>query len=180
MLHLITNSQQRRRQRKCTKTRSGSQEGTEFSASSGSRSLKWDYSSIDLTDAARTMNRSNMGGQQLLGSNERGDNNEGAKSDICVANTDSGILQSILNSIKEFQTETLIESCRARVATKRLHLSVRKVAKSCTEIETKLCTMEERIVAVEEEVDTLNQQNATQESQMTDVMWKLEDLENRQ
>ncbi|KAJ1088363.1 hypothetical protein NDU88_001520 [Pleurodeles waltl] len=38
--------QRRRRQRKCTKTRSGSQEGTEFSASSGSKTLKWDYSSI--------------------------------------------------------------------------------------------------------------------------------------
>ncbi|KAJ1188292.1 hypothetical protein NDU88_005054 [Pleurodeles waltl] len=121
-----------------------------------------------------------MGGQQLLGSNDRGDNNEGAKCDICVANTDSGMLQSIFNSIKEFQTKTRIESRRARVATKRLQGSVRKVAKSCTEIEAKLCTMEERIVAVEEEVDTLKQQNATQESQMTDVMWKLEDLENRQ
>ncbi|KAJ1155605.1 hypothetical protein NDU88_008334 [Pleurodeles waltl] len=121
-----------------------------------------------------------MDGQQLLGSNDRGENNEGAKSDICVVNTDSGMLQSIFNSIKEFQTETRIESRRARVATKRLQGSVRKVAKSCTEIEAKLCTMDERIGAVEEEVDTLKQQNVTQESQMTDVMWKLEELENRQ
>ncbi|KAJ1199456.1 hypothetical protein NDU88_003290 [Pleurodeles waltl] len=58
-------------------------------------------------------------------------------------------------------------------------MTVRKVAKSCTEIETKLGTMEERIVAVEEDVDSLKQQNVMQESQMTDVMWKLEDLENR-
>ncbi|KAJ1178040.1 hypothetical protein NDU88_003289 [Pleurodeles waltl] len=171
---------QRRNQRKCTKTRSGSQEGTELSASSGSRTLKWDYSSINLTDVARTTNKSNMGVQQLLGSNDRGDNIEVAKSDICAANTDSGMLQSIFNSIKEFQMETRIESRQARVATKRLQGSVRKVAKSCTEIETKLCAMEERIVAVEEEVDTLKQQNAMQENQMTDVMWKLEDLENRQ
>ncbi|KAJ1134462.1 hypothetical protein NDU88_000914 [Pleurodeles waltl] len=171
---------QRRRQRKCTKTRSGSQEGTELSASSGSRTLKWDYSSINLTDVACTTNKSNMGDQQLPGSNDRGDNIEVAKSDICTANTDSGMLQSIFNSIKEFQTETRIESRRARVATKQLQGSVRKVAKSCTEIETKLCTMEERIVAVEEEVDTLKQQNAIQENQITDVMRKLEDLENRQ
>ncbi|KAJ1131417.1 hypothetical protein NDU88_009754 [Pleurodeles waltl] len=147
---------QRRRQR--TKTWSGSQEGTEFSASSGSKTLKWDYSSINLTDVTRTTDMSTMGGQQLV-NNDRGENNGGAKSDICVASTDSGMLQSIFNSIKEFQTETRIESRRAREATKRLQGSVRKVAKSCTEIEAKLCTMDERIVAVEEDVDTLKQQS---------------------
>ncbi|KAJ1161834.1 hypothetical protein NDU88_002315 [Pleurodeles waltl] len=114
---------QRRRQCKCTKTRSGSQEGTEFSASSGSKTLKMDYSNINLTDVTRTSDMSTMGGQQL-GNNDRGENNEGAKSDICIANTDSGMLQSIFNSIKEFQTETRIESRRARVATKRLQGSV--------------------------------------------------------
>ncbi|KAJ1196322.1 hypothetical protein NDU88_000193 [Pleurodeles waltl] len=120
-----------------------------------------------------------MSGQQPSRNMGRGDNIEGAKSDICAANTDSGMLQSIFNSIKEFQMETLVESRRARMATKRLQGSVRKVAKSCTEIETKLGTMEERVVAVEEDVDFLKQQNAMQESQVTDVMWKLEDLENR-
>ncbi|KAJ1115180.1 hypothetical protein NDU88_003406 [Pleurodeles waltl] len=113
---------QRRRQRKCTKTRSGSQEGTEFSASSGS--LKWDYSSINLTDVTRTTDMSTMGGQQLV-NNDKEENNGGAKSDLCAASTDSGMLQSIFNSIKEFQTETLIESRRARVATKRLQGTVR-------------------------------------------------------
>ncbi|KAJ1152645.1 hypothetical protein NDU88_005420 [Pleurodeles waltl] len=83
---------QRRRQRKCTKTRSGSQEGTEFSASSGSKTLKWDYSSINLTDVTRTTDMSTMGGQQLA-NNDRGENNGGTKSDICAASTDSGMLQ---------------------------------------------------------------------------------------
>ncbi|KAJ1152896.1 hypothetical protein NDU88_005670 [Pleurodeles waltl] len=170
---------QRHRLRKCIKTRSDLQEGTEFTASSGSRTLKWDYSSINLTDIACTTNKPNMSDQQSPGYNNRGDNIEASKNDICVASTDSGMLQSIFNSIKEFQTETRVESRRARMATKRLQGSVRKVAKSCTEIETKLCTMEERIVAVEEDVDSSKQQNAIQESQMTDVMWKLEDLENR-
>ncbi|KAJ1201463.1 hypothetical protein NDU88_005272 [Pleurodeles waltl] len=58
--------QQRRRQRKCTKTRSGSQEGTEFSASSVSKTLKWDYSSISLTYVTCTTDVSAMGGQQLV------------------------------------------------------------------------------------------------------------------
>ncbi|KAJ1113453.1 hypothetical protein NDU88_001698 [Pleurodeles waltl] len=110
---------QRWRQRKCTKTRSGSQEGTEFSTSRGSKTLKWDYSSINLTDVTRTTDMSAMGGQQLV-NNDRGENNAGTKSDICAASTDSGMLQSIFNSIKEFQTETRIESRRARVATKWL------------------------------------------------------------
>ncbi|KAJ1143572.1 hypothetical protein NDU88_009879 [Pleurodeles waltl] len=76
--------------------------------------------------------------------------------------------------------QTRIESRRARVATKRLQGAVLKVAKSCTEIEAKLGTMDERIVAVEEDVDMLKQQNAMQEGQLTDIMWKLEDFENRQ
>ncbi|KAJ1161898.1 hypothetical protein NDU88_002378 [Pleurodeles waltl] len=170
---------QRRQQRKCTKTRSRSQEATEFSTSSGSKTLKWDYSSISLTDIKRTTDISAMGGQQSV-NNDMEENNGGMKSDTCAASTDSGMLQSIFNSIKEFQTETRIESRRARVATKRLQGAVRKVAKSCTEIEAKLGTMDERIVAVEEDVDTLKQQNATQEGQLTDIMWKLEDFENRQ
>ncbi|KAJ1190989.1 hypothetical protein NDU88_000306 [Pleurodeles waltl] len=170
---------QSHRQHKCIKTRSDLQEGTKFTASSGSRTLKWDYSSINLTDIACTTNKPNMSDQQSPGYNNRGDNIKASKNDICVASTDSGMLQSIFNSIKEFQTETRVESRRARMATKRLQGSVRKVEKSCTEIETKLGTMEERIVAVEEDVDSLKQQNAIQESQMTDVMWKLEDLENQ-
>ncbi|KAJ1203195.1 hypothetical protein NDU88_006988 [Pleurodeles waltl] len=170
---------QRRRQHNCIKTRSGSQEGTEFSTSSGSKTLKWDYSSISLMDITRTTDISAMGGQQLVDNDMEG-NNGGMKSATCAASTDSGMLQSIFNSIKEFQTETLIESRRASVATKRLQGAVRKVAKSCTEIEAKLGTMDERIVAVEEDVDMLKQQNAAQEGQLTDIMWKLEDFENRQ
>ncbi|KAJ1124336.1 hypothetical protein NDU88_002797 [Pleurodeles waltl] len=100
---------QRWRQRKLTKIRSESQECTEFSASSGSKTLKWDYSSISLMDITRTADTSAMGGQQVV-NNDMEENNGGRKSDICTASTDSGMLQSIFNSIKEFQTETRIES----------------------------------------------------------------------
>ncbi|KAJ1200164.1 hypothetical protein NDU88_003991 [Pleurodeles waltl] len=167
---------QARRQHKCTKIRSGSQEVTEFSTSSGSKTLKWDYSGIRLTDATDINPTS---GQQLA------DNNmEGSTGDVIsgarLVGTDSGMLQSIYNSIKELQTETRIENRHARVATKRLQGTVRKVAKSCTEIEAKLCSMDERMVAVEGDVDILKQQNATEEGQLTDIMWKLEDYENRQ
>ncbi|KAJ1172719.1 hypothetical protein NDU88_004563 [Pleurodeles waltl] len=162
------------RQRKMVRTRPGSQEGVENAASMSSRTLKWDYSGIGLIDVPT--------------SGFQGPDNEKAEigvsagipvnaSAVC---TEAGILQSIYNSIKELQTETRIESWRARIATKRLQGTVRKVAKSCTEIEAKLCSMEERIVAVEEDVDTLKEQNAERDGQLTDVMWKMEDLENRQ
>ncbi|KAJ1178121.1 hypothetical protein NDU88_003368 [Pleurodeles waltl] len=162
---------QLRRQRKCTKIRSGPQEGTEFSTSIGSKTLKWDYSGFRLTDTTTTS------GQQLLNNNME-ECTGGPTSSACMVDANSGMLQSIYNSIKELQTETRIENRSARVATKCLQGTVCKVAKSCTEIEAKL--MDERIAAVEEDADALKQQSATRDGQLTDVMWKLEDFENRQ
>ncbi|KAJ1190411.1 hypothetical protein NDU88_007149 [Pleurodeles waltl] len=164
---------QLQRQRKCTKIRPGLQEGTEFSTSSGSKTLKWDYSGIRLTDTPTT------NGQQLVNNNIEGSTG-GPISSACMVGADPGMLQSIYNSIKELQTETRIENRRARVATKRLQGTVRKAAKSCTEIEAKLCSMDERVAAVEEDVNALKQQCVMQDGQLTDIMWKLEDYENRQ
>ncbi|KAJ1162258.1 hypothetical protein NDU88_002726 [Pleurodeles waltl] len=90
------------------------------------------------------------------------------------------MLQSIYNSIKEFQTETRIENRCARVATKRLQGTVRKFAKSCIEIEAKLNTIEERTAAVEADVEALREQCVAQDLQLTDIMWKLEEHENWQ
>ncbi|KAJ1204514.1 hypothetical protein NDU88_008291, partial [Pleurodeles waltl] len=49
---------------------------------------------------------------------------------IGTTSTDSEMLQSIYDSIKELQTETRVESHRAQIATKRLQGTVRKVVKS--------------------------------------------------
>ncbi|KAJ1162973.1 hypothetical protein NDU88_003437 [Pleurodeles waltl] len=164
------------RQRKLVKTRPGSQEGFENAASMSGRTLKWDYSGIGLADIPTS------GSQGPV--NEKIEIDTGASAgnpgNAYMMGTEAGILQSIYSSIKELQTETRIKSRRARIATKRLQGTVRKVAKSCTEIEAKLCSMEERIVAVEEDVDTLKEQSAARDGQLTDVMWKMEDLENRQ
>ncbi|KAJ1158238.1 hypothetical protein NDU88_010931 [Pleurodeles waltl] len=122
---------QLRWQRKCTKVRPDPQEGLEFSTSTGSRTLKWDYSGIRLTDTPTTS------GQELVNNNMEGSTG-GPASGLCLAGADSGMLHLIYNSIKELQTETRIESRRARVSTKRLQGTVRKVAKSCMEIEAKL------------------------------------------
>ncbi|KAJ1107559.1 hypothetical protein NDU88_004949 [Pleurodeles waltl] len=167
------------RQRKSAKSRSDSQECHENAASMSSRTLRWDYSGISLAD---TPTAGNQGP-----SNDRNESDMGASTgdignlaNTHVNGTAAGILQSIYNSIKELQIETRIESRRARIATKKLQGSVCKVAKSCMEIEAKLCSMVDRIVAVEEDMDTLKEQSAARDRQMTDVMWKMEDLENRQ
>ncbi|KAJ1109396.1 hypothetical protein NDU88_006757 [Pleurodeles waltl] len=167
------------RQRKSAKPHSDSQECHESVASMSGRTLRWDYSGISLADTPTAGNQGPI--------NDRNESDMGASAgDIGnsvnnhVNGTEAGILQSIYNSIKELQTETRIESRRARIATKKLQGSVRKVAKSCMEIEAKLCSMEDRIVAVEEDMDTLKEQSAARDGQMTDVMWKMEDLENRQ
>ncbi|KAJ1079610.1 hypothetical protein NDU88_000157 [Pleurodeles waltl] len=154
------------RQRQMVRIRPGSQEGVENAASMSGRTLKWDYSGIGLIDIPTS------GSQGLV--NEKTDigASAGSLGNAFTMGTEAGILQSIYNSIKELQTETRIESRRARIATKRLQGTVRKVAKSCTEIEAKLCSMEERIVAVEEDVDTLKEQNAERDGQLTDCLYR--------
>ncbi|KAJ1088419.1 hypothetical protein NDU88_001576 [Pleurodeles waltl] len=167
------------RQRKFVKSRSGLQEGSENTASISGRTLRWDCSGIGLADSPTVGNQGSANDKNGsdLGASAGSIGNPG---NIHVMGTEARILQSIYSSIKELQTETRIESRRARVATKRLQGSVRKVAKSCTEIEAKLCSMEDRIVAVEEDMDTLKEQNAARDGQLTDVVWKIEDLEIRQ
>ncbi|KAJ1135142.1 hypothetical protein NDU88_001587 [Pleurodeles waltl] len=164
---------QPRRQRKSVKIRPCSQEGSENSRSMGGKTLKWDYSGIGLSDTPISSQQGSTDGKMEL------------ETGICpntssTVGTEAGLLQSIYSLIKELQTETRTESRRARIATKRLQGSVRKVVKSCTEIEAKLGLMEERIIAVEEEVDTLKEQGTARNEQLTDVMWKMEDFENRQ
>ncbi|KAJ1209552.1 hypothetical protein NDU88_004926 [Pleurodeles waltl] len=151
------------RQRKMVRIRPGSQEGVENAASVSGRTLKWDYSGIGLIDIPTS------GSQGLDNEKTEIGASAGSPGNASTMGTEAGILQSIYNSIKELQTETRIESQRARIATKRLQGTVRKVVKSCTEIEAKLCSMEERIVAVEEDVDTLKEQNAERDGKLTDV-----------
>ncbi|KAJ1123902.1 hypothetical protein NDU88_002369 [Pleurodeles waltl] len=91
---------------------------------------------------------------------------------------DSEMLQSIYNLMKELQTETRVESRRARIATKRLQGTVRKVVKSCIEIEEKLNTMEQRMMVVEADVVALREQCESHGGQLTGIMWKCQDQEN--
>ncbi|KAJ1157871.1 hypothetical protein NDU88_010568 [Pleurodeles waltl] len=164
---------QPRQHRKSVKTRPCSQESLENLTSTGGRTLKWDYSGFGLADSSSITNQGSVNGNKEPDTGHPTYNSSTMGAEV-------GMLQSIYSSIKELQTETRIESRRARIATKRLQGTVRKVAKSCTEIETKLCSMEERIVAVEEDVDNLKEQSTTRDEQLTNVMRKFEDFENRQ
>ncbi|KAJ1082403.1 hypothetical protein NDU88_002571 [Pleurodeles waltl] len=152
---------QLRRQCKAVKTRPCAQGSPENPLSSGSRTLKWDYSGIGLADSSSITNQGSANG------NKESDIGPPTYSPSAMG-AEAGMLQSIYSSIKELQTESRIESRRARVATKRLQGTVRKVAKSCTEIESKRSLMEERIVAVEEDVVNLKEQNTMRDEQLTD------------
>ncbi|KAJ1145787.1 hypothetical protein NDU88_012071 [Pleurodeles waltl] len=135
--------------------------------------LEWDCSGTDLMSTVEThssQNTTKMIDESACGPIHVMDNRH----------TDSDMLQSIYNSIKELQTETRAESRRARLATKQLQGTVRKVVKSCTEIEGKLSSIEERTSVVEGEIETLRVQTTMHDGQLTDIMWKLEDQENRQ
>ncbi|KAJ1213828.1 hypothetical protein NDU88_001459 [Pleurodeles waltl] len=109
------------------------------------KALKWDYSGTNLMSTAEAhtfeaQENAAKRADELVCSSV---SNTGDR------HTDSEMLQSIYDSIKELQTETRAESRRARMATKLLQGTVRKVVKSCAEIEEKLCLMEERTTAVE-------------------------------
>ncbi|KAJ1213178.1 hypothetical protein NDU88_000817 [Pleurodeles waltl] len=166
---------QQRRQRKGLKTQVGLSGGTELSAQS-SKTLKWDYSGTNLTGTAKVHTsevqfKADKGADVWIGCPDLS---------IGTTSTDSEILQSIYDSIKKLQTEIRVESRQARIAAKRLQGTVRKVVKSCMEIEEKLSAMEERAMAVEADVEALREKSVAHDGQLTDIMWKLEDQENRQ
>ncbi|KAJ1106031.1 hypothetical protein NDU88_003434 [Pleurodeles waltl] len=140
---------QRQRESKGLKVRTPIRDGVELSAQSR-KTLKWDYSGTNLMSTAEA----HIPEAQVKA--EKRADAPVCSSDLSIGtrNTDSEMLQSIYDSIKELQTETRAESRRARLATKQLQGTVCKVVKSCTEIEEKLSTMEERTMAVEADEHT--------------------------
>ncbi|KAJ1152225.1 hypothetical protein NDU88_005002 [Pleurodeles waltl] len=162
---------QQRRQLRSTKIQPGLTGGAE-PAGQSTKALKWDYLGIRLTGSENVPasdSPPNVDGNVV-----------GQTSNTSATSTDTRLLQIIYDTIKEVQTETRTESRRARLATKHLQGTVWKIAKSCTEIEENLSTMEDRTTTVEADVEALKEQSEIHGSQLTDIMWKLEDYENRQ
>ncbi|KAJ1117487.1 hypothetical protein NDU88_005687 [Pleurodeles waltl] len=164
-----------RQRRRKSKGQAPSGDGVEPSSQTR-KALKWDYSGTNLMSTAE------------VHTFEVQDNAEKrADALVCslVSNTgarytDSEMLQSIYDLIKELQTETRAESWRARMAKKHLQGTVHKMVKSWAVIEGKLSSMEERTMVVEADIEALRAQTATPDGQFTYIMWKLEDQENRQ
>ncbi|KAJ1164286.1 hypothetical protein NDU88_004731 [Pleurodeles waltl] len=157
------------------KSRTGSTSGVD-SPERSAATLKWDYSGIRLVSLGKEFKES----KDILSSNAGTDENCQNELINNLVSSDTKMLQLIYGTVRELQTETRAESRRARMATKQLQATVRKVVKSCLEIEEKLNTMETITSVVEVEVEVLKEQVGTQRGQLTDIMWKLEDYENRQ
>ncbi|KAJ1164092.1 hypothetical protein NDU88_004538 [Pleurodeles waltl] len=140
------------RHRRCIKSWSGSTGGAELSGQSA-RALKWDYSGTRLTGLEKDFKFDSL---------PKADGGEDCQAPSTNAtSTDAKMLQMIYDTIKELQTETRAVSRRAQIATKQLQGTVRKVTRTCTEIEEKLYTMENRTAAVEAEVEALKEQAET-------------------
>ncbi|KAJ1130884.1 hypothetical protein NDU88_009228 [Pleurodeles waltl] len=128
------------------------------------KTLKWDYSGTNLMSTVEAHI------PEALAKAEQAEKKADAlvRSSVLsigTRNTDSEMLQSIYDSIKELQTEIRVESRWARMAMKRLQGNVHKLAKSCIEIEGKLSVMEERTMAVEEDVVALREQTTAHDGQ---------------
>ncbi|KAJ1193000.1 hypothetical protein NDU88_002306 [Pleurodeles waltl] len=72
------------------------------------------------------------------------------------------------------------ESRKMKSANRQLQLSIKKVGKSCQDIGARIATMETRTDELEIEVKAATAQTTTQGQQISDIQWKLEDVENRQ
>ncbi|KAJ1088814.1 hypothetical protein NDU88_001969 [Pleurodeles waltl] len=170
----LTESTVRQRRRK-SKGPALSGDGVEPAAQTR-KARKWDYSGTNLMSTVEA-HKSEAQDNAVKRVDEMVC---GSAPSISVRHTDSEMLQSIYDSIKELQTETRAESRRARMATKHLQGTVHKVVKSCAEIEGKLISIGERTTVVEGEIEAIRVQTTTHEGQLADIMWKLEDQENRQ
>ncbi|KAJ1172009.1 hypothetical protein NDU88_003866 [Pleurodeles waltl] len=138
-----------RQHRRCIKSRSGSTSGAELSGQS-TRALKCDYSGTRLMGLERDSKFDSLP--------EADGGEDGQVSSTDATSIDAKMLQMIYGTIRMLQIETRAESQRARIATKQLQGTVRKVARTCTEIEEKLNAMENRTAAVETEVEALKEQ----------------------
>ncbi|KAJ1116855.1 hypothetical protein NDU88_005060 [Pleurodeles waltl] len=158
---------QRRRESKGLKLRAPFRDGAELSAQSR-KTLKWDFSGTNLMSTAEVHIPE---AQDKAEKAEKGADARVCSSDLNIGtrNTDSEMLQSIYDSIKELQTETRAVNRWMRMATKRLQGTVCKVVKSCIEIEEKLSAMEERTMAVEADVVALREQTTAHDGQLTEI-----------
>ncbi|KAJ1118403.1 hypothetical protein NDU88_006594 [Pleurodeles waltl] len=71
------------------------------------------------------------------------------------------------------------DSRKAKTSNEQLQTLIKRVVNSCHDISVCITTMETRTDVLETEVKAAAKQSAVQESQISDIQWKLEDAENR-
>ncbi|KAJ1116480.1 hypothetical protein NDU88_004691 [Pleurodeles waltl] len=62
----------------------------------------------------------------------------------------------------------------------KLQNSIRRVSKTCSEIGERILGVEEQTAVLKQDIGTLQNKAELQETQLTDVVWKLEELKSRQ
>ncbi|KAJ1106319.1 hypothetical protein NDU88_003720 [Pleurodeles waltl] len=89
-------------------------------------------------------------------------------------------LNLIYRTMMSQHKQTKSDSRKARVASKQLQVSGRRIAKTCLEIGECIAVLETRTSVLETDMGAVVQQSAIHESQIMDILWKMEDFENRQ
>ncbi|KAJ1117947.1 hypothetical protein NDU88_006142 [Pleurodeles waltl] len=84
--------------------------------------------------------------------------------------------QTMMLQHKQIQSDNK----KAKVASKQLQISVRKIAKTCSEIGEHIATMETGTSMLETDMGAVAQESVMHESQLIDIQWKMEDFENHQ
>ncbi|KAJ1118856.1 hypothetical protein NDU88_007043 [Pleurodeles waltl] len=89
-------------------------------------------------------------------------------------------LSLILQSKKQLEENVHIENRSTFLDSRKLKAAVKKVNKTCSDICEWIVAVEECSGLLKSEVVAIKAQQGSQESWITDVMWKLEEFENRQ
>lgn len=89
-------------------------------------------------------------------------------------------MELIYATLKQMQGEARQENRRAHQANKKLQSSIRKGSKMCSEMQERVTQVEARTSNLEDELGKMQEYKESQAKQAGEVMWKLEDFENRQ
>lgn len=86
----------------------------------------------------------------------------------------------IYSTLKAMQIEARQEHKRAHQATRKIQAAICKNTKVCNEIVARTTALEERVVGLEGALENTEHKTTENDAKLTDILWKLEESENRQ
>ncbi|KAJ1129364.1 hypothetical protein NDU88_007735 [Pleurodeles waltl] len=89
-------------------------------------------------------------------------------------------LSLVYSSMRQLQEEAHSKSRRDRLGNNKVPGAIRKVDKTCMEIGAQISAVEAHAELLEHDVVVLQGWAKQQQALMSDLMWKVEDFENRQ